>query len=196
MPDKETLQKIIADPHSSDEERSEAKRLLDAEPSTEHRLRLTGIAAMEDPERALLRFAGVTTLEDVTPNAVMRFAATQPQPLPDAIKNLLGLWRCFRWQVTDEVWQDINERYPMPERRAAFERLIAEHPYLGDHDKVRREELRHLEGLCSQNDDYTVRTYFLPRVEEFVSRLPEHAFTIREAAQELLAKYKSSGEIK
>jgi hypothetical protein len=194
MPDKETLQKIIADPHSSGEERSEAKRLLDAEPPTAHRLRLTGIAVMEEPERALLRFAGVTTLAHVTPDAVMRFVATRSGPLSEAVIALLGLWRCFRWQVTDEVWQDINQRYPASERRAAFKRLIAEHPYLGDHDKVRRDELRHLEGLCSQNDDYSVRRYFLPRIEEFLSQLPQYAFDIREAAQALLARYKSHQE--
>lgn len=46
MPDNETLNRILSDPHSTEEERAEAQRLLDTEHANSHdqQLRLTGIS--------------------------------------------------------------------------------------------------------------------------------------------------------
>jgi hypothetical protein len=189
MPDKETLQRIVSDPHSSEEERSEAQHLLSAEPADEPELHLTGIDRIGTSERDLLLFAGASRLADVTPYGAMEFVNTQLQPLCESVRVLLKLWYVMRWP-TAEVWEDAKQWYP-DTARTEFERIIAAHPYLGDDFSTVWREFQHLSGLCSQNDDYTVRTYFLSRVEELLNRLPEYAFELREAVQALLARYKT-----
>jgi hypothetical protein len=203
-----TLERILTDPHSSPKEREAATLALaamgetpvpidQARPSAESELELLMVKMFGSEVTSLVAFAGVSRLADVTIGAAMDYADAQPRPLAESAMRALRGWATFRWpNPTKRLWEWVKETYPEPERRAAFERFIGKHPYLGENDDVRRDELRHLERLCSHHDHYSVCTYFLPRLEEFFSGLPEYAFALREAAQTLLAKYKSSGEMK
>src|SRR5579872_6434170 len=102
MPERETLQRILSDPHSTEEERAEAQRLIDERSANSHeqRLRLTGIAKIDGVEPDLLTFAGATCLREVTPFAVIEFLASQPQPLSEVINRLVAVWTIFRGGVT------------------------------------------------------------------------------------------------
>lgn len=143
---------------------------------------------------ALVEFAGVKRLRDVTLDAAMQYAAQLPKESEsgsfgeDSLRALRG-WHTFRFpDATQELWQRIKNTYPEPERRAEFDRVIAAHPYLSYNDSHRRHDFQHLVGFCETRDVYDTRTYFLPRVVAVLAAIPEYAFKLRNEVQAFIAK--------
>lgn len=200
MPDVALLQTIMADPKSTVEERAQAERELAALPVQKpDETADPQQSARQQAEKELLHVAGVTALEWVTASAVIRFVETQPKLLSKDVSDLLSFWHVWRSMMTIpdptvEVWEHIVANFPETERRAEFQRVVHEHPYLDIHPstlQIWRDELKFWEGLSTPRTVHETLVYYLPSLRKFADRLPVYAFATREAAEALIKKWEA-----
>jgi hypothetical protein len=186
------LKQIALDPRLSLEERRAAEDALALLAVPDESPEAPSAAPLVED---LLQFAGAARLEDIPPAVIVEFVEASTAD-PEALAALGSDWhlmRCLQgYPVVEGTWNTIKRDYAEPERHAAFERLTQQYPFLGPNPITLRlwsEEIEYLRTLCEQNGEQTTRRYFIPRIQAFFDRLPEHAFDSRDAARSLLGKY-------
>jgi hypothetical protein len=191
--DAEQLRAVISNPAASPEQKESARSALRAlgidpappaaaaDPEIDLYLALFG----QEPLTSLLDFAGVSRPSQLTLDMVMDYVDAQPQ-LPEPTMRLLRWWAIG--SRTRQLWERIKAACPEHERRAAFEQMVAAHPYLAYDDRNARHRFRHHAGFCEIRDEYATRTYFLPQVVALLNELPEYAFQLRDEVQAFISK--------
>jgi hypothetical protein len=187
MLNRSALEKIIADPNSTEPERDRARQQLEAAPG-ESPLNTSHVHLLESE---LLRFSGAHRLRDVLPETVFNFYDSH-RPASDELTSLAALWKLLRVldglpDVTEEMWNSLTGS--VEQRKREFESRITKYPFLAIPEVVRQDrvdEVNVLRGFCENFHDQIPR--YLDELKKLLARMKPYEFQARRLAEIVIAR--------